>query len=592
MASPQINTSYDLLVVGAGINGAAVAWEAALRGLRVMLIDKGDFGGGASSGCFRIAHGGIRYLQHFDFRRCFESIAEQRTLRRIAPQLVHPFPFLVPCYGWGKRGPLYLGLGVTVYDFLSCFRNTDLEEALHLPGPQILSAEEVLKHAPCLDPKGLTGGVIYWDCQISNCERMTWLVVKSAIAAGAECRNYTQAEKFLSPACSPEHEPGSRVVEIRSLETGHLEQVQARHVVLATGPWFGESLEQLAGKPVWSSSERLYRRTWSKGVQLVMGPIPSRTPSGKLEVGLALESHYKDPDAILGRGGRSYFLVPWRNSTLVGTADIPASGSADDYKISKGEIIDLLKEVNTLYPAKEQLAPANIRAVFGGLRPLDRYCFEHSLDQGTSQGKALASPTEVSRFDEWLDLSTSVPGLAERFPNTTAVLGVKYTTFRSMAERVVNHILKTSKTIRPSKSANTPLVDSNIEDSRKFEATIGSLWSTVPPEMLHRIVQDYGTATESIAQLANSSNELNNEVVAKSGILKAELCYSLRQEKVVKLTDLLLRRTSLSLESIPSADLIEEVSKLAMAELGWSEQKRMAEIEDAKVKWGELDSLS
>src|SRR5690606_6326081 len=117
------NQEFDLLVIGGGINGAGIAWDAALRGLKVALVEKKDFGGATSAGCFKIVHGGMRYLQHFDLPRLFESVKEQKFLRKAAPHLVHPMPFLVPCYGYVMRGRGIMNIGMSIYDVLSCLKN-------------------------------------------------------------------------------------------------------------------------------------------------------------------------------------------------------------------------------------------------------------------------------------------------------------------------------------------------------------------------------------------------------------------------------------------------------------------------------------
>ena len=171
---------FDLLVVGGGINGLAIAWDAALRGLSVVLCEKGDFGGGATAGCFKIVHGGFRYLQNLDFSRLFRSAKEQRILRTIAPHFVQPLPILVPSYGLGKKSRAVLDLGATFYEILTAGRNNGVDESRKLPRHSVLGSADVLTIAPHLRREALRGGIVFYDAQMRNCERLT-------LAVATEC---------------------------------------------------------------------------------------------------------------------------------------------------------------------------------------------------------------------------------------------------------------------------------------------------------------------------------------------------------------------------------------------------------------------
>ena len=191
------NEQFDVLIIGSGINGAAAAWDASLRGLKVALIDKGDFGAATSAGCFKIIHGGLRYLQHLDFKRLQESVEEQRLLRIIAPHLLSPLAFLIPCYKPLMKRRFLIRLALGVYEFLARNRNKDVQAGLELFDHQVLSTEECLELAPGLETKGLEGGVLYYDVQMNNCERLTFEVAAAAAKASAVVANYLEVSKLV-----------------------------------------------------------------------------------------------------------------------------------------------------------------------------------------------------------------------------------------------------------------------------------------------------------------------------------------------------------------------------------------------------------
>ena len=177
-------TLYDLIIIGGGIHGLSAAWDAALRGLKVALIEQGDFGGATSANSFKIVHGGLRYLQHLNFKRMRMSIGERSHLMRLAPHLVSPLPFLVPCYGHGIKGPEALRAALAVNDMVSADRNKHLDPAVHLPGGHLLSREGCLEQFPGLMANGLTGAAVFYDGQMYDSERLCLEFALSASDAG------------------------------------------------------------------------------------------------------------------------------------------------------------------------------------------------------------------------------------------------------------------------------------------------------------------------------------------------------------------------------------------------------------------------
>jgi glycerol-3-phosphate dehydrogenase len=288
---------HDLLVVGGGIYGAATAWDAAQRGLRVGLVEAGDFGSGTSWNSLKTIHGGLRHLQRADVAGLRESARERAALMRIAPGLVRPLPFLVPAYGHGRRGREVLAAGLIANDLLTPDRNRGLPSESRLPRSRVLSREEVLSRVPGLDPSGLTGGGLWHDAQVSSSERLLVAFLEAAASAGAALANY-------APVTALSRE-GARVrgAVVRDLETGTEAVVRARLVVNATGP-DASAVLRLAGIerpaiPLLHAANLVLRRSVVSGQAV------------------GAESD-----------GRFLFLVPWAGRSIVGT-DYRLEGPVD-----------------------------------------------------------------------------------------------------------------------------------------------------------------------------------------------------------------------------------------------------------------------
>ena len=190
-------TEYDVVIIGAGIYGACAAWEAASRGLKAALIDKGDFGSATSANSLKIIHGSLRYLQDLDFKRMRESSNERRVLMKIAPHLVHPMPVVMPTYGHGAKGKEIMKLALLVNDIITFDKNKGNSPEKHIPRGKIISKNECIEILPDIDKKGLTGAALWYDAQMHNSERLTLAFVQSAANAGADVANYVEADRFV-----------------------------------------------------------------------------------------------------------------------------------------------------------------------------------------------------------------------------------------------------------------------------------------------------------------------------------------------------------------------------------------------------------
>jgi len=324
---------YDLLIIGGGIFGVCAAWDAVPRGLSVALVNKGDFGHATSANCFKIVHGGIRYLQHLDFYRIRESSRDRNALLRIAPHLVRPLPILIPTYGHGSKGKEILKAGSLLYDMITFDRNRGLDDAAQqIPPCRLVSHEECLSMFPGLNREGLTGAVLFYDGQMHSPSRLTLSFLKSAASAGADAANYVEATGFLKR--------GDRIYGVKATDrmTGDGLEVQGKVVLNTTGPWAERLLKVGTGvrlsRPLTFSRDAFFS---------VARPLVEKC-------GLALQGTSSDPDALFSRGSRHLFAIPWRGNTLFGVWHLVHSGTPDAFEVTENDLRGFLSEINNAYP--------------------------------------------------------------------------------------------------------------------------------------------------------------------------------------------------------------------------------------------------
>ena len=374
---------HDVVIIGAGINGAGIARDAAMRGLKVLLIDKGEPGGGTTSASTRLIHGGLRYLEHFEFGLVYESLREREILLRIAPHLVKPLPIAIPIYKQGKRGRLTIRAGLVLYDLLSWKKS--------LPRHRMLSRAQTLERWPGLNPEGLVGSALYYDAQVEFPERLVGANVLSAREFGAEVLTHTRVTGFAV-------ERGKvSGIELISAD-GQKRFAEASVVINAAGPWIDQVLERA---PV--EGPKLIGGT--KGSHLVVPPFPS-APSNAIY----LEAR---------SDGRPIFIIPWNELYLIGTTDVRFEGDPDEVRCELWEIDYLLSETNLALPHAE-LTRDSILYTYSGVRPLP-----------VTGDKDEQSITRRHFIREH-----------PRLPNLLSMVGGKLTTYRSLAEECVDLIFR------------------------------------------------------------------------------------------------------------------------------------------------------
>jgi glycerol-3-phosphate dehydrogenase len=342
---------FDLVVIGAGIGGACAAWDAAMRGLRVALLERSDFGSGASAHSLKILHGGIRYLQHLDIARLRESCQERTAFLRIAPHLTRPLPFAVPTYGFGLRGKLPLRVAFQLLNVFTADRNRGIEQtAQHIAAPFLLSRTEFVQRFPLLEGPGLTGAGVFFDGHLLNPPRLVYSIVRSAHAAGAVAANYCSVERLLVRDGSVEG------VAVRDEVSRQEFDVRSRVVLNAAGPF----APAVHAHSVGAAHPEV---PLSRDMALVV----KRQLIGDMAV--AVQTRYHDPDAWLSRGNRHVFMVPWRRSfTLIGVNSRVYDSSPFDLAVTEQEIDGFLDEINESCPGLA-LTRDDVKVVNAGLLP-------------------------------------------------------------------------------------------------------------------------------------------------------------------------------------------------------------------------------
>lgn len=521
MSAPAIrelaDTNFDVTIIGAGINGAGIARDAAMRGLKVLLIDKGDVGGGTSSTSTRLIHGGLRYLEHGELSLVRESLHEREILFRVAPHLVRPIPFLVPIYKGRSRGWFTIRAGMIAYDLLSSKKS--------LPRHQMLSRAETLQRMPGLEPRGLKGAALYYDGHVEFPERLVLENVLSAREHGATVVTYAKAKRLLME--------DARVagVEVTGRLNGDQANVRSSIVVNAAGPWVDELLvEARPTSPLVGGT---------KGSHLVVRPFP-QAPSTAVYVEAQTD-------------GRPIFVIPWNGNYLIGTTDIRYTGDLDHVEISEGEIEYLLKETNQLFP-RAALSVDSICFSYAGIRPL-AYT-ENKEEQSITRRHFVREHQNVS-------------GLI-------SIVGGKLTTYRSLAEQAVDMLgQKLNRTLEPCATADVPLP--GAEAFENFTEEFRRL-SELSYSASNRLLRLYGTRAPAVARLARDEHSLAEVFDSETGALAAEIVFSFQHELAEKITDCMLRRTMVGLNATRGLKAVEAVGKVVQDHLGWSDSRVAEEI--------------
>ncbi|HVL67864.1 MAG TPA: FAD-dependent oxidoreductase [Vicinamibacterales bacterium] len=519
------SAEFDLLVIGGGIQGLAIAYEGASRGLATALVEAADFGSAASFNHQKTAHGGLRALQTGRFDRALEGIRERRALARIAPWLLRPLPFLTGTYRSLTRNRAALRAAFAIDRTLGRRRNDGVPPELHLPPPKLLSRGVTLRFFPGIDPRGLTGGAQWYDYQMVESDRLTLAFAAAAERAGAVLANYVAAESALLDGGAV------RGMVAHDRVTNDRIDVRARLTVNAAGAHAGTVMTMFGvSRPV----------PLLKAMNLVTAK-PAR------ELALAART----------RGGRMLTLVPWRGRALVGTSHSATFASPDDSAVTAQEVEAFVREANEAFPAL-QLTAADVTLVHRGVVPAE---------------PGRATP-ELRGTPEIRDHA------GDGARGAMTVIGVKYTTARGVAERAVSRAARLlGRSIRRSRTDSTVLPGAGIGDHEAvvIEALRKHRFA-LEPAAISRIASLYAEAGARIVQLMAEEPALRAPAAAGCDATSAEVVHVIRGEMAVHLADVVVRRMGLGAAGHPGAHILGGIARVAAGELGWSEERTAAEI--------------
>jgi len=513
----------DVVVIGGGMAGAGVARDLALRGVSVALFEKGDYASGTTSRSSKLIHGGLRYLELFDFALVRESLAERETLRRLAPHLVRPLPFLVPVYGDSARGLIKVRIGLMLYDRLAPGRDRERS--------RVLRPVAALALEPGLRAEDLRGAGYYFDDLLLSPERLCLENVLSACRAGARAVNYCEVEEIVRGR------GGIEGVRVRDLLSDRVHTVRAQVVVNAAGPWV-DRLRELAG--LTEGGKRVTRTT--KGIHCVLPRLTER----------ALYASTRD--------GRAVLAIPWREFSVVGTTDTDFEGDPDRVEATGEEVGYLLDEVRRVLPDLD-VAEREVVYTYAGVRPLSFEARERASD--------------VSRKHKVV---------VEGDGRFLSVTGTKLTCFRSLAEQVGDLVLRALGRRAECRTARLAL-DGSDEEVSRLAATAWldvapELAATrLGRETIETLVATYGRAWPRLADLAGKVPDGEQRLCPQNPEITAQLHYAVSHEHAVSLQDVLLRRTGIGTSRCQGRDCAEAIGRRMASLLGWSPRRLAAELD-------------
>jgi glycerol-3-phosphate dehydrogenase len=518
------DADYDVVLVGGGIAGAGAARELALRGLSVALVEKGDFASATTARSSKLIHGGLRYLELFDVGLVRESLAERERLRRLAPHLVRPLPFLVPIYRESSRGLVKVRIGLRLYDWLTPGRDRERY--------RVLRAVDALSLEPGIRSEDLRGAGYYFDDLLLYPERLCLENVLSACRHGARAFNYTQVEEVRRGGHG-----AITGVRARDLLTGAVATLGARLVVNATGPWVDE-LRALAR--VQDRGAHILRRT--KGIHCLLPRLSER----------AIYHSTQDD--------RMIFVIPWRDFSLVGTTDDDFDGDLDRVHATRAEVEYLLAEVRHAVP-DPRVAPAEVLYTYAGVRPL-------SFEEGRRA-------SDVSRAHKVIE---------EAGGRLLSITGTKLTCFRSLAEELGDRVCRALGRGGASRTARLTL-DGADEEAGRVEAHTwldvsgDAAASGLPRETLETLVSLYGRNYPRVTELAGKVPGGAERLCPTNPDVVAQLHHAVQDELTVSLQDFLLRRTGIGTSRCQGRDCAEAIAHRMAPLLGWSARRLDAELE-------------
>ena len=540
------DTSFDLLVIGGGIYGAAAAWDATQRGLAVALVDRGDFGGGTSFNSAKTLHGGVRSLQSGNIAELRLFVRERRALSNIVPHLVQPLPFVIPTYARVERNRWLMRLYFALNDLIAHDRNLVRDPALRLPSSRLLSRDECLALSPSIDPTDVTGGIEWYDCQMYNSDRVTLSFVLSAAEHGAVVANYAEVAgldwdgdrlravriRDRADAADPTPSIGASTFDVR-----------ARVVLNCAGPWASQLLASLA-----PHAARVLSTPLSKAMNLV-----TKRP---LVTTHAIGAPARD---------RLLFIAPWRGSAIVGTSHDPFDGAPGSLSVTPDDVERFLRDVDQAFPGARLELP-DIALVHRGLLP------------ATNAG----SRTTLLKTSQLRDHR------ADGAAGVISVLGVRYTTARDSAQQAVDLVFDVlDQAPPPCRTAHTPLVGGDISSAHALEQeAVAAAPDHVTASTPTRLARSYGRGYRRVLDQLVSTPGDARPLGSDCDVTRGEVRHAARTEMALTLKDAVLRRTEAASAGHPGDDALRTAAAVMSEELAWSAKRTTQEIADVEAALG------
>jgi glycerol-3-phosphate dehydrogenase len=518
---------FDLVVIGGGMAGAGIARDAALRGYRTLLLERKDFAFGTTSRSSKLIHGGLRYLELFDFGLVRESLRERERLQRLAPHLIRPLPFIVPVYRGAKRGMITVRVGMKLYDLLTPGKRTE-----HY---RTMSREETLRREPHLEPRSLVGAGYYFDDLLLFPERLCLENVLSARRWGASVSNYAEVTRIA--AGSGQRAAGRWEIEVRDVQDGKVARVTARVVVNAAGPWV-DRVRRLARV---DQGRRCVRTT--KGIHLLLPRITDHA------VYIAAK-----------RDERMFFVIPWRGFSLVGTTDSDFEGDLDRLAATREEVQYLLTETQRVFPTA-RVREEEISYTYAGVRPL-------AFEEGRSASAVSREHTVIPESEDGTFLS---------------ITGTKLTCYRSLAEEAVDRVGRLLGRPVPCRTHGLALDGSDGDGTVdvRLWADVADLspQSGLDPEQIQNLIEIYGRRYAAVLEIAERAPELKGRLCKQNPDIRAQLLYAVEHEMTETLRDFMLHRTGIGTSPCLGKDCCQPIAAWMGEIRGWDRQRIDREIQ-------------
>ena len=519
---------YDLIIIGGGINGAGVARDAALRGLKTILLEKSDFASGSSSWSSRLIHGGLRYLEYFEFPLVRESLKEREVLFNNAPHLVEPLLLTIPVYRDRSRPYWKIWAGMILYDVFSYDKS--------VPIHRMLPETKFKQLFRAIDKEGLAGGAQYYDGQVALAERLCLENIIAAKEAGADVLNYTEVTaidiadtKVKSLTCEDKLTGESFTVK------GHENTV----VINTAGPWVDKVCSRGTSLGTKKPIGKTRKMGGTKGSHIIVNRFP-----GTVDEGFYVEAK---------SDGRPFFILPWLDKYLIGTTDIPFNGDLDRIKANNGEIDYLIQETNNIFP-NANLSRKDVLFTYSGVRPLPN-----------EEGK---KPGSITRKHILHDHTK------EGVSNLISLIGGKLTTYRNVGEEMVDAAFKKmKKKHQPCKTDKVALPGCIVAGDAKIHEAIAKYGDRLAPETINYLFSIYGARATNVLELTQENLELATNISSHLPDIKAQIVYAVREEMAHNLVDILRRRTTLATKGNYGLDLLPTVTKILSEYCGWSQEK-------------------